>query len=273
MNLADVLDRNTIAADLKVKGKEQLLETIADIACKSTQLIHVDKETVLRELIGREELASTALGAGVAVPHCRIRGLKTFIAGLVTTAKKIEYGAPDNEKVDIFPFVIGPEDNPKEHLKVLSGMARILRNPDTRKALRGAVSADELFSILMEYASDTEPGKPSSPVSGMKMLHVFVRSEEQFNDILQVFASGDFTGAMVLEAHESTEYMSSMPIFAGLWNSELNTFNRMIVSVVKESLLNQTLRNLEYVCGDLKMQSDVLVTVTDLHHAIGSLDF
>ena len=273
MNIADVLDRNTMATNVKVKGKEQLLETVAELACKSPLLAHTCKEDVLHALLQREELASTALGSGVAVPHCRIKGLGKFISGLVTTSKKIDYNAPDNEKVDIFPFVIGPEDNPKEHLKVLSGMARLLRNPDTRKAIRSADSADQLFSFLMDLTADREPDKAPEPISGMKMLHVFVRSEELFNDILQVFASGEFTGAMVLEAHESTEYMSSMPVFAGFWNSELNTFNRIITAVVQGSLLNQTMRNLEYVCGDLKSQNDLMVTVSDLHHVIGSLDF
>ncbi len=273
MNIADVLDRNTMAANVKIKGKEQLLETVAELACKSPLLANTGKEAVLHALKQREELASTALGSGVAVPHCRIKGLEKFISGLVTTSKKIDYSAPDNEKVDIFPFVIGPEDNPREHLKVLSGMARLLRNPDTRKTIRSADSADQLFSFLTDITADREPDKAPEPISGMKMLHVFVRSEELFNDILQVFASGEFTGAMVLEAHESTEYMSSMPVFAGFWNSELNTFNRIITAVVQGSLLNQTMRNLEYVCGDLKNQNDLMVTVSDLHHVIGSLDF
>lgn len=273
MNLVDVLDPNTIAVNLRAKNKEQLLEAVTDIACRSSLLENVDRDTVLKGLSQREELASTALGAGVAVPHCRINGLKSFVAGIVTTTKKIDYSAPDNEKVDIFPFVIGPEDNPKEHLKVLSGMARVLRNPDTRKAIRSAESSQQLYSLLLELTESRESESLAAPVGGMKMLHVFARNEEIFNDILQVFASGEFTGAMVLEAHESTEYMSSMPVFAGFWNSELNTFNRIIIAVVKGSLLNQTLRNLEYVCGDLKSQRDVLVTVTDLHHAIGILDF
>lgn len=273
MSISEVLDKNTMAVNVKVSGKEQLLEAIAGIACRNPLLAGVGKEKVFNTLREREELASTALGAGVAVPHCRISGLQKFVSGLVTTSRKIDYDAPDKEKVDIFPFVIGPEDNPKEHLKVLSGMARILRNPDTRKAIRSAGSPDELFSLLMEIAADREPQLPAEPVGGMKLLHVFVRSEELFNDILQVFASGEFTGAMVLEAHESTEYMSSMPVFAGFWNSELNTFNRLIAAVVKGSLLNQTIRNLEYVCGDLKTHNEVMVTVSDLHHVIGSLDY
>ncbi len=78
---------------------------------------------------------------------------------------------------------------------------------------------------------------------------------------------------MVVEAHESTEYLSSMPVFAGFWNSELSSFNRIIIAVVKDSLVNQTIRQIEYVSGDLAGQNEVMITVSDLHHALGSLDF
>ncbi len=274
MNLSDILTKDTIEVNVELKNKKQLIAKIAEIACKHPALNDIAPPEVEKLLFEREELASTGLGSGVAVPHCRIKGITSFAVGIVTTRKSIEFNSADNEKVDIFPFVIGPEDNPKEHLKVLSGMARLLRNPETRARIREASTPQELYdfldSILKSNASSSET-KPLGPA--MRMLHVFIRDEDLFNDVLQVFASGDLTGAMVLEAHESTEYMSNMPVFAGFWNNDLNTFNRIIVAVVKESLLNQTLRNIEYVCGDFREQTDVMVTVTDLHHALGSLDF
>lgn len=272
MNISDVLRKENTEAKLKTGGRDELLTAVAEVACRNPQLQGRFSE-VLDSLREREELGSTALGAGVAVPHCRIPGLKSFVAGLVTTAKKLDYDAADNEKVDIFPFVIGPQENPKEHLRVLSGMARLLRNPDTRKGIRSASTGSELFELITGLDTEGVSQAPAEPVSDMKMLHVFVRSEDLFNDILQVFASGEFLGAMVLEAHESTEYMSGIPVFAGFWNSDLNTFNRIITAVVRGSLVNQTIRNIEYVCGALKDQSDVMVTVADLHHAIGSLDY
>ncbi|MEA3265334.1 MAG: PTS sugar transporter subunit IIA [Candidatus Fermentibacteria bacterium] len=273
MALIDVLNKNNIAVDLTVKSKKELISTIAELACKSPVLKNTDCKTVENTLWEREELASTGLGSGVAIPHCKLPGLSTFVVGVAITKKGIDFHAIDNEKVDIFPFVIGPEKSPKEHLKVLSGMARLLRNTETRNAMRKAGTADELFDLLKELLEDA-PSTPSQTVGpGMRMLHVFVRDEEIFNDVLQVFASGEPIGAMVLEAHESTEYMSNIPIFAGLWNNDLTTFNRIILAVVKEKLLNQTLRSIEYVCGDLRKQTDVMVTVTDLHHALGSLDF
>ncbi len=273
MNLIDVLSKESIEVNLGVKNKKQLIHEISKLACKSPVLKDADRTQVEKALLEREELASTSLGSGVAVPHCRLPWINSFVVGVITTKKSIDFNAMDNEKVDIFPFVIGPDNNSKEHLKVLSGMARLLRNPETRSGIRHAETSDGLFNLLEQLLEDTQAATQPSPMAGMRMLHIFVRNEELFNDVLQVFASEDLTGAMVLEAHESTEYMSSMPIFAGFWNSDLTTFNRIIVAVVKDTLLNQTLRNIEYVCGDLREQTDVMVTVTDLHHVLGSLDF
>lgn len=273
MNLTDALSSDAISARITAGSREELLSCIAEIACGTKNLASIDSKTVLDALIAREELASTGLGSGVAVPHCRLPGLDSITMGLVTTAKKINFDAADNEKVDIFPFVIGPESAPKLHLKALSGISRVLRNPETRKAVRSAETGEAIHRLLLEAAGEGQGRSLPAPLCAMKLLHVFVRNETQFNDILQVFASGDYTGAMVVEAHESTEYMSSMPVFAGFWNSELSTFNRIIIAVVKDSLVNQTIRQIEYVAGDLTGQTDVMVTVSDLHHALGSLDF
>jgi len=273
MALINLLNKNNIEVNLSVKNKRQLISGIAELACKSPVLKNISCTVLEETLMAREELASTGLGSGVAIPHCRLPGLSTFVVGVAITKKSIDFDAIDNEKVNIFPFVIGPEESPKEHLRVLSGMARLLRNPETRTAMRKASTAEELFNLLKGLLEDVPSTTPQPAGPGMRMLHVFVRNEEIFNDVLQVFASGEQIGAMVLEAHESTEYLSSMPIFAGLWNNDLNTFSRIIVAVVKDTLLNQTLRSIEYVCGDLRKQTDVMVTVTDLHHALGSLDF
>ncbi len=273
MALIDVLKKSNIQVNLSVKNEKQIIHEIAKLASQNQVLKDVSLISLETALLERENLASTALGNGVAVPHCRLPGITSFVVGIVTSKKSINFNATDNEKVDIFPFVIGPDKDPKEHLKVLSGMARLLRNPETRSKIRKADSSDQLFSIVTNLLTD-KPITPEIPLGpSMRMLHIFIRNEDLFNDILQVFASEDLTGAMVLEAHESTEYMSNMPIFAGFWNSDLNTFNRIIIAVVKDSLLNQTVRNIEYVCGDLQKQTDVMVTVTDLHHAFGSLDF
>jgi mannitol/fructose-specific phosphotransferase system IIA component (Ntr-type) len=272
MNLTDVLNISTIEVKLAVKNRDQLFQNIARLAGTHPAMNGVSPEIVVKALHQREELACTALGNGVAVPHCRLSSISEFIVGFVTTEKAIDYNSIDHEKVSIFPFVIAPEEKPKDHLKILSALSKLLRNQKTRTAIRASKSAEELFLILNDILADAASAVPKPLTGGMKMLHVFVNREDNFNDILNVFASSDPVGAMVLEAHESTEYLSRLPVFASFWSNDMNIFNRIIVAVVKEALLNQTLRSIEYVCGDLHNQTDVMVTVTDLHHTFGSLE-
>ena len=105
------------------------------------------------------------------------------------------------------------------------------------------------------------------------MLHVFIQDEDLFDDLLQVFAGSESTSAMILETHESTDYMRKMPLFAGFWNTDLRHFNRMIVAVVRDELVSSTIRNIEYICGKISERDDLMITVTDLHNVLGSLDF
>jgi len=272
MNLANAFNENAIRVNADIKDSHQLLREIAEIACLHPVLKDASPDAISGALEERETLASTGLGNGVALPHCRLPNISSFAVGMVTTKKGIDFHSIDGERVNIFPFVIGPEENPKEHLKALSGMARLLRNPDTRSRIRAAESSSDLYALLKSILEDTSDEGAKPLKTEMRMLHVFVKNEELFNDVLQVFASGEPTGAMVLEAHESTEYLSHLPVFAGFWNNDLNNCRRIIVAVVKGTLLNQALRNIEYVCGDLRKQKDILVTVTDLHHALGSLE-
>jgi len=99
-----------------------------------------------------------------------------------------------------------------------------------------------------------------------------VRNEDIFDELLQVFAATETISAMVIETHESSEYISNIPLFASFWNPNVRQFNRIIIATVRDELANSTVRNIEYVCGKLSDRDDVMVTVTDLHYVLGSID-
>jgi hypothetical protein len=189
--------------------------------------------------------------------------------GLLVTPRGIDFDSVDGEDSWIFPFVIGPESKPKEHLRLLSALAHMLRNGELRKALRSAKSNDELKSVLIESVIPDHTLPERRP--GSKLIHVFVQNEKVFDSLLQVFSATDNAMAMVIEAHESTEYMAKSPLFAGFWNTDVHQFNRIIIAVVRDELTNSTIRSIEYVCGKLSERDDVMVAVTDLHYVLGSL--
>jgi hypothetical protein len=145
----------------------------------------------------------------------------------------------------------------------------MLRTKDFRKQLLQCGDTEQLQDLIMSqsYVEDETP--PRRP--GMKMMHVFVRNEDIFDDLLQVFASSESISALVVETHESTDFLMKSPLFAGFWNTDIRRFNRLIVAVVRDELVNATVRNIEYICGKLSERDDILLTVTDLHYVLGSL--
>lgn len=270
MNISQALELKCISAGSGEKTREELLKGIALLASDSSSLGTFSSDEILKALIKREELASTGFGNGAAIPHCRLEKASGFILGFIITSEGIDFNSPDNKPVDLFPFVIGPSDKPREHLKLLSFVAQILRDKVFRTSLREADSPEQIYNLLLKKI----PAEDSAPVKrpGMKLLHVFIQEEKAFEDILQVFAAIESTSAMVIDAVESTSYLSRIPLFAGLWDTDNRSFNRIIVASIRDELVNAAIRNIEYACGKLNERRDLMITVSDLHYVLGTLE-
>jgi PTS system nitrogen regulatory IIA component len=269
MNLMDALDPELIVFSPDLTDKEDVLRKISSMVAGKGLVGATTVDEIYDAFLKRESLGSTGFGHGVAIPHCRITGVGGFLAGMITTPKGIDFDSIDGEKVRIFPFVVGPESEPKEYLKLLSSIAQMLRSETVRNRILSLASSEEVYKFLTEQtrAVDTEPSRRP----GMKMMHVFVQNEDLFDDILQIFTGSDSVSAMVIEAHESTDYLMKGPFFAGFWDTSVQQFNRLIVAVIRDELVNGVVRSIEYACGKLADRDDVLVTVTDLHYTLGSL--
>ena len=103
----------------------------------------------LLELLGaRERLGSTALGGGLAIPHCRVPGGARSAAALLTLRDGVEFGADDERAVDVFVALAVPEDASEAHLGYMAELARLLDAPDTVRQLRGARDPAALLRAL-----------------------------------------------------------------------------------------------------------------------------
>jgi nitrogen PTS system EIIA component len=269
MKLLDLLDSNYIRLSSDANDKDSVLREIASMVAEGGKAGAASADHIYDAFVERESLGSTGFGHGVAIPHCRIQEVRDFIVGMLITSRGVDFDSIDGESVRIFPFVVGPETEPKEYLKILSSIAQILRRKDIRKKLVGQRVPEDVCKVLRSQIKPEESDLPRRP--GMKMMHVFIQDEDLFDDILQVFTGSDGISAMVLEAHESTDYLMKGPFFAGFWDSQVQRFNRLIIAVVRNELVNSTVRNIEYISGKLEEKDDILVTVTDLHYTLGSL--
>lgn len=130
-------------------SKKKVFETAA--ALISERRAELDASELYNNLLAREKLGSTALGNGIAIPHCRLRGCESAVVTLMTLESPVDFDAVDGQPVDILFVLLVPEEATQEHLDVLAGLARLLGNAEYRESLRAAGSSEELYRAAVEF--------------------------------------------------------------------------------------------------------------------------
>ena len=113
----------------------------------------MNRALVADSLFARERLGSTGLGYGVAIPHGRIKGLKTPMAAVFQLAAPIGFDAPDEQPVSLLIFLLVPEASTQKHLEILSEIAELLSDGRVRERLKSSQDAQELHQILSTWKS------------------------------------------------------------------------------------------------------------------------
>ena len=111
----------------------------------------LSRALVTDSLFARERLGSTGLGHGVAIPHGRIKGLKTPMAAVFQLAQAIGFDAPDEQAVKLLIFLLVPEAATQKHLEILSEIAEILSNASTRDNMISSATASSLHDLINKW--------------------------------------------------------------------------------------------------------------------------
>ncbi len=108
----------------------------------------IEADELFQKLVERERLGSTAVGGGVAIPHCKLRGLSRPVVAIGRAEPAVAFGAPDGEPVRLFFVVVSPVDAPAEHLQVLSAVSRWIRNGRQVERLLAAADREAIWAQL-----------------------------------------------------------------------------------------------------------------------------
>src|SRR3569623_1911140 len=135
MEIGDLLDRHAIVSRVTASAKRQALNVAAEVAAR---LYGLRAGEVLDALLSREEEGSTGLGAGVAVPHARMKGLDRVRAVFLRLETPINFAAVDDQPVDLMFVLLAPAEARTERLRALATVSRALRRPALREQLRQA---------------------------------------------------------------------------------------------------------------------------------------
>lgn len=149
MGLSEFLAPDAVVLNLHASCKREALSLLADKAAALTGA----KATVIRQsLMEREQLGSTGVGRGVAIPHGKIKGLGEIVGVLAKLDHPVDFEAVDDQPVDLIFVLLAPADASAAHLKALAKVSRLLREERVREALRGAATTEALFAIAAETA-------------------------------------------------------------------------------------------------------------------------
>ncbi len=148
MRISDELKPAAVQTNLSGSSVEEIISELSELVADDSA--NLDSNHLRESLLRRERLLSTAMGAGIAFPHCTSDRISAPRFALGISRSGVEADAPDNKPVNIFFVVISPESDPNVHLDALAAAARIFINPASRESVLAAKSAEEAISVLAE---------------------------------------------------------------------------------------------------------------------------
>jgi mannitol/fructose-specific phosphotransferase system IIA component (Ntr-type) len=250
-------------------AKNDVLRDIAASAHRADALKQVDAELLYRKLQERESVGSTGFGDGIAIPHCTIDEIDSFVIGALIVKEGAEFRSLDGEKVRLFIYIIAPTRHRNEHIRILSEISKVLRIPGNVKKLLEQEALKSFFSTLSELGTwDAGEELPRE----YAQINVHIQQAKAFDRILEVFTEIEESSVSVLEAGNIRKYLYALPLFSYFMNEEEKGFHRLIIAVVNTVYVNETVRKIQRICEDLDCCSKVLVTTQSLSYYSGSID-
>jgi PTS system nitrogen regulatory IIA component len=147
--LASILPKEQVLVGVDATSKKRAFE---EAGLLFENLHGLSRALVTDSLFARERLGSTGLGHGVAIPHGRIKGLKSPMAAVFQLAQSIGFDAPDEQPVKILIFLLVPEAATQKHLEILSEIAELLSNAAVRDGMLVSPTAQSLHTLIAQWA-------------------------------------------------------------------------------------------------------------------------
>ncbi len=151
MRISQLLNKDSIIANLTANNKQGVIKELAAAISETTNASDQQIATVLME---REELGSTGIGGGIAIPHGKLNLVENIIIGFGLSKIGIEYDSLDNKPVHIFFLLLTPDNSTGGHLKVLAQISKLLKMDEFKNRLVASSSVDEIFTVINDFDED-----------------------------------------------------------------------------------------------------------------------
>jgi len=150
MKFSDFVIEKAICAELTSEHKEGVIEELVGALVDAGAIASEERESVVRAIMKREELGSTGIGRGVAVPHTKHPSVDELVGTVGVTSEGVDFTSLDGEKVQLFFLLVSPPDRPGDHLRALENISRQLRDDTFCRFLKQSKTAQDIQELLDE---------------------------------------------------------------------------------------------------------------------------
>ncbi|XZE52962.1 PTS sugar transporter subunit IIA [Planctomycetaceae bacterium SH139] len=150
MKFADFISTKAIRAELTSDDKESVISELVQSLMDSGDVNPDERDDIVAAILKREELGSTGIGRGVAVPHTKHPSVQKLVGTVGVSADGVDFNSLDGEKVQLFFLLVSPPERPGDHLRALENISRQLRDDSFCRFLKQAKSTDDIQQLLEE---------------------------------------------------------------------------------------------------------------------------
>jgi PTS system nitrogen regulatory IIA component len=154
MKFSDFISREAIRANLRAEDKEGVIREMTQALLDAGRIAADEHESIVKAILKREELGSTGIGRGVAVPHTKHPSVDRLVGTVAVSAAGVDFHSLDGEKVELLFLLVSPPDRPGDHLRALENISRQLRDDTFCKFLKQAKSPADITLLLDEADSN-----------------------------------------------------------------------------------------------------------------------
>ena len=148
MRLTDILLEDHIQIPLKAENRDDSIKKLLQLLDKNKMLSDFDQ--AYQAILDREKLMTTGVGNNVAIPHCKHNSCPNFAVALGVQNQGVDFSSVDRKKAKIIFLLVGPENNPGMHIKLLSRISRLMSNDELRQHLLNCKNPAEILRVINE---------------------------------------------------------------------------------------------------------------------------
>jgi len=150
MKFADFVAREAVIAGLTADSKEAVIRSLVQSLQSVGKVPGAEYESIVKAILKREELGSTGIGRGVAVPHTKHPSVDRLVGAVAISHEGVDFQSLDGEKVYLFFLLVSPPDRPGDHLRALEHVSRQLRDDTFCRFLKNAQAPADILLLLDE---------------------------------------------------------------------------------------------------------------------------